>query len=223
MASIDQPGDSVKGKRRYDATGRRQQASATREAILEAASQAFLRNGYAGTKLPDVAAEVEVSVDTIYKTFNGKAGLLEAIVHRGLAGEGPVHAETRSDELQATETDPRKIIRGWGKFTTEVAPRTAPIVLLIRDAAAIDSRLADLLAELDAQRMGRMTDNARHLAEGGHLRAGITVKAAADILWTYTAPYLYESLVLKRRWPVEQYGDLIAEALIAALLPPERS
>lgn len=222
MASVDQPGDSVKGKRRYDATGRRQQASATREAVLEAASQAFLRDGYAATKLPAIAAKVGVSVDTVYKTFDGKAGLLEAIVHRGLAGEGPVHAEIRSDSIQTTEPDPRKIIRAWRKFTTEVAPRTAPIVLLIRDAAAVDSRMAELLAELDAQRMKRMTDNARNLAQAGHLRADITVEAAADILWAYTAPYLYESLVLKRRWPVEQYADLIAEALIAALLPPQR-
>jgi hypothetical protein len=40
---------------------------------------------------------------------------------QGLAGEQPVHAEARSDALQAAEGDPRAIIRGWGALTTEIA------------------------------------------------------------------------------------------------------
>jgi hypothetical protein len=36
---------------------------------------------------------------------------------------------------------------------------------------------------------------------------------------TNTAPELYEMLVLARWWSVDRYGDVLAEALIAALLP----
>jgi len=40
-------------------------------------------------------------------------------------------------------------------------------------------------------------------------------------MWTYSSPELYELLVLTRGWPLERYGAFIADAMIAALLPPE--
>ena len=57
-----------------------------------------------------------------------------------MAGEGPVHAEARSDSLQLTEQDPLAITRAFGRFVMEVAPQTAPIMLLIRDAAVSDQQ-----------------------------------------------------------------------------------
>jgi AcrR family transcriptional regulator len=212
---------AVNPKRRYDSARRAEQARQTRAAIVEAARQLFLREGFAATTIAAIAAEAAVSVETIYKAFSGKPGLVRAICDAALAGQGPVAAETRSDELQAHERDPRKIIRGWGDLTVEVAPRISPIVLLVRAAAAADPEMASLLAEVDAARLSRMTGNARNLAAAGHLRPDITVQQAGDVMWTYSSPELYELLVVKRGWPAERYGAFITEAMIAALLPPE--
>jgi hypothetical protein len=66
-----------------------------------------------------------------------------------------------------------------------------------------------------------MTRNARTLADGGHLRAGITAEHAGEIMWTYSSPELYELLVIGRRWPPQEYGTFIADAMIAALLPTQ--
>lgn len=63
-----------------------------------------------------------------------------------------------------------------------------------------------------------MTDNARRLRDAGHLRRGLTLAQAADILWTYSSPELYELLVLGRGWPPKRYGTFVAEAMIEALL-----
>ena len=114
--------------------------------------------------------------------------------------------------------DPRQIIDGWGTLTAEVAPLVAPILLLIRDAATTDPVVRDLLEELDADRLRRMTDNARRLHDAGHLRPGVTLDHAADVLWTYSAPELYELLVLRRGWSLPQFSDFIAQAMIEALL-----
>jgi AcrR family transcriptional regulator len=160
-----------------------------------------------------------VSAETIYKAFGGKPGLVRAICEEALGGEGPVPAETRSDDLQASEPDPRKIIRGWGRLSAEVAPRVSPILLLLRAAAFTDPEMASLRAEIEASRLTRMTRNARTLADGGHLRAGITAEYAGEIMWTYSSPELYELLVVTRRWPPQEYGTFIADAMIAALLP----
>ena len=46
---------------------------------------------------PVIASAVGVSVDTIYKAFGGKPGLVRAIRERALQGDGPEPAEARSD------------------------------------------------------------------------------------------------------------------------------
>ncbi len=210
-------------RRRYHSPRRAEQARQTRAAVADAALRLFLRDGYAATTIAAVAGAARVSVETIYKAFDGKPGLVRAICDRALTGEGPVPAETRSDELQATEPDPREIIRGWGELTAEVAPRVSPIALLLRAAEAADPEVAGLRAELDGSRLRRMTRNARNLAEAGHLREGITVEHAGEVMWTYSSPELYELLVLRRGWAPGRYGAFIADAMIAALLPPEPS
>jgi AcrR family transcriptional regulator len=209
----------VKTKRLYDSAGRRRRAERNRATILDTAQRLFLDDGYAATTIAAIAAEAEVSVETIYKSFGGKTGLVRALRDRGLAGEGPRPAPERSDEMRTRETDPRKIIANWGTLTIEVAPRVSPILLVVRAAAEADPELAELRDEMEADRLRRMTTNARHLHGAGYLREGITLKAATDILWTYSSPELYELLVLRRRWSTDRYGRFIAEAMIAALLP----
>jgi hypothetical protein len=80
--------------------------------------------------------------------------------------------------------------------------------------------MARLKADLDMQRLERMTHNAHNLAAAGHLRPEFSEEAAGEIMWTYSSPELFELLVLIRGWPLERYGAFIAEAMIAALLAP---
>jgi AcrR family transcriptional regulator len=215
---MDHDASTVKKNRPYDASRRREAARRTRVAIIDAAERRFLRAGYASTTIAAVAADAGVSVDTIYKSFGGKPGLVRAIRNRALEGEGPVPAERRSDALHDGEHDPRTIIKAWGALTAEVAPRVAPILLLIRSAAATDAEAVALLDEMDADRLRRMTENARRLRDAGQLRRGITLARAADVLWTYSAPELYELLVLRRGWSRSRYGRFVAGAMIDALL-----
>jgi AcrR family transcriptional regulator len=218
---MDPKRSPVKKPRPYHSVRRREQARQTREAIVETARRLFLSDGFAPTTIAAIAEGARVSVDTIYKGFGGKPGLLRAICHEALAGEQPVPAETRSDALQAAERDPHEIIRGWGALTAEIAPRVAPILLLLRTAAAADPEMAGLQSEMSSQRLERMTHNARNLASANHLREDLTVERAGEIMWTYSSPELYELLVLARGWPLERYGAFVAAAMIAALLPPE--
>jgi len=67
-----------------------------------------------------------------------------------------------------------------------------------------------------------MEHNARELYKRGDFRDGITFEYARDVLWMYSSPELYEMLVLRQRWPLERYGQFVAEGMIAALLPERR-
>lgn len=211
------PTKPVKGRRSYDGSRRRDQAARTRTAVLDAASARFLADGFAATTIESIAADAGVSEATIYKAFGGKPGLVRALCERALAGEGGVPAEERSDDLRR-DPDPRTVVAGWGRLTAEVAPRVAPILLLLRDAATGDRVAAELHAELDRDRLGRMAQNARFLSGGGHLRPGVSERDARDVLWLYSSPELFELLVRQRRWSVARYSRFVGDAIANAVL-----
>ncbi|SDH45635.1 DNA-binding transcriptional regulator, AcrR family [Actinokineospora alba] len=212
----------VKGKRRYDSSGRQEQARRSREAILEAAERQFLDQGYARTTVSAIAGAAGVSVETVYKAFGGKAGLVQAIYERGLTGRGTVPAYQRSDEMRAQETDPETIMRKWGVLTAEVASLVTPIRLLMRAAAATDPEMATLLRAGDDERLERMRHHARFLDGRGWLRADVTLAEATDVLWTCSSAELYELLVMKRGWPLSRFARFVTDFMISSLLPADR-
>ena len=55
---------------------RSRQKERRREAILRVAQRQFLRKGYDGTSIEEIAAEAEVSVPTLYRYFGSKNELL---------------------------------------------------------------------------------------------------------------------------------------------------
>jgi len=79
-------------------------------------------------------------------------------------------------------------------------------------------RMAEVLAEVDEQRLRRMEANARTLFERHDLRPELTLEDARDIMWTYTSPDVYELLVIRRQWSAERFGAFVGEQLAAALL-----
>lgn len=212
--TIDPSGPEVK-RRPYDSSSRRERARSTRETVLEVARRRFVHDGVDATTIAAIAREATVSVDTVYKTFGGKVGLLRALCQRALEGSGAVPAETRSDALHRTEKDAATILRGLGTLTAEVAPRVAPILLLLPPGAATE--LGVLRSELDAARLERMGTVAADLAANGHLRAGLAVDEATEILWTYSSPELFGLLVLARGWTPERFGRFVGDALVGAL------
>jgi len=216
---MEPSGTKSKGRRAYDAGGRQERARQQREAALEHARRLFLDQGYVATTVESIAHAAGVSAATVYKTYGGKAGLVRELCKRALAGEGPVPAEARSDALRAA-TDARAVIDGWGDLAAEVSPRISPLLLLLRTAGETDREADALHAELDDARLARMTDNARYLVEGAHLRAGITANEARDVLWLCTSPEVYELLVLRRSWSAAKFGAFVADTIAGALLCP---
>ena len=202
-------------KRRYNGAARRARAEQVRSALITAAHDMLERDGYAALSIPKLAQACGVSAESVYKRFAGKPALVRAVVEQALQGIGPVAAETRSDAL-ATD-DRQALLRGWGQLSAEVAPRVAPILLLVQVAAAHDAELATLAHELDDNRRTRMKDNARRLAQAGHLPPGMSLGQATDILWAYSSPEVYELLVIRSGWSLHQYSDFITAGIAAQL------
>jgi AcrR family transcriptional regulator len=208
-------------RRPYDATGRRRSAAARRDRIIDVARERFLADGYAATTVAAIAKEAAVSVDTVYKVVGRKPRLAKAVFDDGIAGRGPVPTTARATAVSVHELDPRRRLRAFGRFVTEVAPRVAPLMLLVK--AALDSQgdpeLAAVWKEMNDERLASMTIHAQRLFDDGHLRAGITVEEARDVFWTFNAPEVYDLLVQRRGWDVERFGRWVGEMYLAALLP----
>lgn len=71
-----------------------------RDALLDAALDAFLLNGFAGTSLDDIARAAHVAKRTIYVQYGGKEGLFAACIEKssgGLIGEFSLAEHTVSD------------------------------------------------------------------------------------------------------------------------------
>ena len=212
--------DAVKPRRRYDSTRRQEQARENRRAVLEAAHRIFLERGYAATTVGAIAAAAGVSVETVYKAFGNKPGLVKAVVDVAIVGDDEPVPMLQRDLVRRMEAepDPRRKLTMYGEHLADSAPRRVPVELLVRAAAASDAGAAGVLGELEAERLTGMAFFARDLDEGGHLRTGVSVDEARDVLWTYNSAEVYELLVIGREWTPQRYGRWVANALAAALL-----
>jgi AcrR family transcriptional regulator len=84
-----------------------------RRAIVDAARTLFLRNGYAGTSMDDIAALAEVSKQTVYKHFADKQQLFTDLIGADIAHvEGSTHALVEAmPDSQNVEQDLRVFAR----------------------------------------------------------------------------------------------------------------
>lgn len=210
----------VKGARPYDSSRRKVQARQTRRVILEVARARFLERGYTATTVGEIAAMAGVSVETVYKAFGNKAGLLKAMFDVAIVGDDepiPLQQREMVSRIQA-EPDGRKKLHIYGVAYAERAERAVPVQLLVRDAAASDAAARAVLVQLNDERLAGMTAFSRHLADSKVLRKGVRADDALDVLWLFTAPEVYERLVIERRWSTKRFGQWITQQLEAALL-----
>jgi AcrR family transcriptional regulator len=210
----------VNSRRPYDSSRRRAQAAENRAAILAAARRLFLADGYAATTMVAIASDAGVSVETIYKAFGNKSGLLKALFDEAVGRDDepiPKRDRTVVDRMWA-EPDPEQKLRLYGEIIGRGAARVQPVQLMAREAAASDAAAAEVYDNIRNERLGRMVAFAEFLRDSNALRSGVTVDEARDVLWTYNSAEIWELLVVKRGWKPARYGRWIGDALVAALL-----
>jgi AcrR family transcriptional regulator len=188
--------------------------------MLDAGRRMFLEHGYAATTIAMVAEDAGVATQTVYKAFGNKPGLMKAIVDVAIVGDDePVPMMEREFvRRNMAEPDPARKLRDYGAHITEVGPRVNDLALLVRDAAAADPAAAGIWDQMQEERLTGMTQFARHLRDGGHLRRGVSVDEARDVLWAHNSVELWDLLVNQRGWSPKRYGRWVGNQLVAALL-----
>lgn len=215
--------EDVKPRRRYNATRRQAQAAQTRQDILAAAHQLFLKRGYAGATLAAIAKAAGVVVETIYRAYGSKAELFKAVVQAAVAG-GAARAQVPVEQRPAiqaviAETDPHRQLERYAATQPGIHTRAGPLLRVLIGAAATDHELGAVWDQLENERLAGMGRFAQLLADRGALRPDLSVEEARDLLWTLNSLAVHDLLVLRCRWSPERYRDWLAGALARELLP----
>ncbi|HEX5615744.1 MAG TPA: helix-turn-helix domain-containing protein [Acidimicrobiia bacterium] len=193
------------GRRRYTSRLREQQTAATRRAVVEAAHELFVTNGWAATGMRDVAAAAGVAIETVYSHFSSKRGLLRAVADAAVVGDdAPVPLAERPD-FRAIGTGRRNArIAAAARLLTAVHVRTGAVATLLRQAASADEGIAEMLR---STRERQRVDIADAL---GLLLGRVPTRSETDGVWAIASPEVYLLLVEESGWTSEQYEAWIA-------------
>jgi len=215
------PGATSQLPRRYASQVRDEQARRTRRAIVTAAHDLFLAQGYAATTIDAIAEAAHVARRTVFNSVGGKAALLKLALDWAIVGDDEPVAMADRPAVKAilAESDPRKALVLWVQAVADVVGRTAPLGEVLTAAADIDPAAAELLAEASRQRMAGAAAFMRHLASLDGLAAGMTEQRAAELSWALTDGHLYRLLVAQRGWSTADFTRWLSDSLAAALLP----
>jgi AcrR family transcriptional regulator len=209
--------------RRYASEVRDEQARRTRRAVVAAAHDLFLAQGYAATTIDAIAQAARVSRRTVFNVAGGKAVLLKLALEWAIVGDDEPVALADRPAVKAIEAerDARTSVTRWARMVVEITARVAPLSAVLYAAADGDPDAAGHLAELASNRMSGATAFVRHLAALGGLAPGLSEQRAADLCWALMDGHLYQLLVTQRGWTSAQFTNWLSASLTAALLAPE--
>ncbi|MEV8441360.1 TetR/AcrR family transcriptional regulator [Actinosynnema sp. NPDC051121] len=194
-----------------------------RRAILDAARTVFLRHGYVGASMDEVAALAEVSKQTVYKHFADKQRLFTETITADIRA-----AEQRSDAVVEglAETadlvgDLREIAR---KLVTVV---TQPHLVRLRQVVIGEAdRFPDLArtwyASGPQRGHQRLAEQFARLAEQGRLNAPDPLLAAQHFAWLALSVPLNRAMFDPEPYPEDEllrFADEAVRVFLAAYRP----
>ncbi|MDQ6920194.1 MAG: TetR/AcrR family transcriptional regulator [Candidatus Dormibacteraeota bacterium] len=201
---------AVKRPRQYDASRRRAAAAATRHSILVAAREEFLERGYGAATMPAIAARAGVALDTVYASVGRKPSLFRELIETAISGQDEAVPAEQREYVRAIQAEPEaaRKLEIYAGAVTEMQTRLAPLVALVRDAAAADQELASLWKEIADRRAANMRHLAADLAANGCL--GVGIEEAADVIWATNSPEFFLLMVRDRGWEPKRFQQWLA-------------
>lgn len=168
-----------------------------RKAILDAGTAIFLRDGYLGASMDEIAHLADVSKQTIYKQFTSKEALFLEIVS-GLtnAGSDAVHNDlpefAQGDDLHAYLEDYAN-----RQLDIVLTPRLMQLRRVVIGEAVRFPDLGRALYESGPKRaMAAMATLFRHFADRGLLQIDDAAVAASHFNWLVMSQPLNQAMLL---------------------------
>jgi len=202
----------------YDNRQRQETARTTRARIIEAAKASFLGHGFGGTTIRQVAEDAEVSQETIYKTFGGKAALLKSVYDVSLAGDDDdIPLAARPEAIAVRDApSPAAAAKAYAELAQLISSRIDPLLRVLLGARDTDKALAEFARTTEKERHVGSSLYVRHWERTGWLRDDITLDHAIDALWALNSPQP-RWLLLDHGWSDEEYTQWLASLIRHAI------
>jgi AcrR family transcriptional regulator len=191
-----------------------------RQAILEAATTAFLSNGYLGTSMDEIAALAAVSKQTVYKHFADKQRLFSEIVVTTVneAGEPTVDEVVNLRDSGDVEADLRDLARRL--LARVMQPRLLQLRRVVIGEAGRFPELGRTFYELGPGRtVDALAAAFERLAERGVLELDDPQLAAAHFNWLIMSIPLNQAMLFGQDEPpaeLDRYADAGVRVFLAA-------
>lgn len=193
--------------------------AANRARMLGAARDLFTVHGYTATTMKAIADRAGMAVQTLYFTFATKRAILSELLDVEIAGDAePVATLDRPWVAEALAAPAGEQLRLQVAAAARILARVAPLLEVVRSAAATDPEIAELWRANIAQRHTVQLRFAEALAGKGALRPGTDPARAADIALAVLAPETYHLLVDERGWTPRAWREWATDALARQLL-----
>ena len=191
-----------------------------RQAILEAATTAFLSNGYLGTSMDEIAALAAVSKQTVYKHFADKQRLFSEIVVATVneAGEPTVDEVASLRDSGDVEADLRDLARRL--LARVMQPRLLQLRRVVIGEAGRFPELGRTFYELGPGRtVDALAAAFERLADRGVLELDDPQLAAAHFNWLIMSVPLNQAMLFGQDEPpadLDRYADAGVRVFLAA-------
>lgn len=195
-------------------TLRERHAAQTREAVLDAARELFVSQGYSQTTVQQVAEKAGVSVQTIYTSVGGKGEVLAALVRQMDVDAG---ARTIAKDFDAAKDARELLALGIGLIRT-FPERNGDLLELLESTAASEPALREQLEAGRARHRGGVKGLIKRISITYGLREGLSEKRAAAIMASMTNFHVFRELHEVHGWSYDEISDWMVDALARVLL-----
>ncbi len=206
--------EPVKGKTE---AGRRREERARqrRQRIVAAAQELFPGRGYIATTIEEIARVAGVAPATVYQAFGSKQAILARLLDVTIAGDQEPGALLERDWVSQARQEPspqRRLALVVGR-AAEVAARTAALKEVMRDAAAADPVMRELIGQDHARRYLTHQALVDIAIDGAALRPGCTREHAVSTFYALVNSHSYLVLAGHLGWRLPDWQEWLTGVL----------
>ena len=207
----------------YDNSQRHEAARTTRVRVMEVAKTSFIERGFGATTIRQIAEDAEVSQETIYRAFGGKAALLKSVYDVSLAGDDdPIPLAERPEAIAVRDAkSPAESARAHAELAQLISSRIDPLLRVLLGARDTDPALAEFARTTERERHVGSSFHVHRWASNGWLRDDITIDQAIDTVWALNSPQP-RWLLLDHGWSEERHTQWLARLIRHAIFTDDR-
>lgn len=199
-------------RRAYESPLRSKRAEETSATLIRTATDLFTTAGWTSTGMREIARDAGVAVETLYKHFPSKRKLLDAVIDQAAAGDAePIPVAGRPEFIAMGQGSRGERVAAAAAVVSAINGRTGRFAKLIREAAATDLEMAEVLRETRERQRA-------DVASGLELILGRPpTRPERDGAWAIVSPELYLLLTEASGWSIDEYERWVSATLDSVL------